>query len=102
MNGLGEDLKLVPLSAGAVKQVGGGGLPGEEQNLACWQQFADPDCGIDAVEVGHDDITDEHVGLESARCLDGIFAGVYSSGFNSALVQNDCKGIDNDTLVVGD
>jgi hypothetical protein len=37
MNGLGEDLKLVPLSAGAVKQVGGGGLPGEEQNLACWQ-----------------------------------------------------------------
>src|SRR5271170_3241198 len=66
MDGLCEYLELVALSAGAVEQISGGGLAGEEQNLACRQQFANPDGGIDAVEVGHDDVADEHVGLEGA------------------------------------
>ncbi len=38
VDGLGENFELVALCAGAVEQVGGGGLSGEEQNLAGGQQ----------------------------------------------------------------
>ena len=39
MDGLGEDFELVALGAGVLKQVGGGGLAGKEQNLDIGQQL---------------------------------------------------------------
>ena len=59
MDGLGEDFKLVALGAGALQQIGGGRLAGEEQDLATGKKLTNPDRSLDAVNVGHDDVADD-------------------------------------------
>ncbi len=76
--------------------------PEKSRILQAGSSLADPDGGVDAVEIGHDDVADEHVGPKGARRFDGFFAGIYGGGFKSALVENNGQGVGNDTLVVGD
>src|SRR6185312_16123060 len=102
MNGLGENLELVALCACLLQKVSGGGLAGEEEDLALWQAAAGDDCSFDAGHAGHDDIADEHVGLELFDGLDGLFAPEHGTRVEASLVENDCERIGNDLLVVGD
>jgi hypothetical protein len=102
MDGLGQDFELVALGPGAVEQVGGGGLPGEEQDLAGGQYPADADGGVDAVEVGHHDVADEHVGPEGRRKLNGLLAAIDGGGIETGLIEDNREGVGDHALIVGD
>ena len=102
MHRLGEDFKLVALGADAIEQIGGSGLTGEQENLAAGEHGANLDGGIDPVEVGHDDVGDEHVGAESLSHFDGLLAAVDGGGIEAGLVEDDGKSIGDDALVIRD
>ena len=63
--------------------------------------LADLDSGVDAIQVGHDDVADEHVGLKGPCDFYRFFAAVNGGGFKSALIEDDGKGIGNDAFVIG-
>src|SRR5580698_10909265 len=100
VDGFGEDFELVALVACAVEQVGGGGLSGKEQDFAGREQTADLDGSVDPVQVGHDDVADEHVGFEGLGGFHRFLAAINGRGFESALIQNDGKGVGDDSFVI--
>ena len=102
MDGLGENLKLVSLGAGFLQQICGRGLAGEEENFAVGHLGAGGNGSFDAGHAGHDDVGDEHVGLEAFERLDGLFAAVDGARFKAGLVQDDGQRVGDDLLVVGD
>ena len=102
MDWLGQNLELVALGARLLKQVGRGCLAGKEQDLDLRQQGADPDRRVDAVQIGHDDVGDEHIRLKCRGQLDGLFAGIDGAGFKAALVQNHGQRVGNDSFIVDD
>jgi len=76
MDGFGQDFELVSLDTGFFQQIGGGGLPGKEKDLAGRERLPYADGGFDAVHVGHDDVADNQVGLELLGALHGPGPGV--------------------------
>ena len=102
MNGFGQDLEVVSLDVCLFEQVGGSGLTGEEQDLDGGEQGADADGGVDAIEVGHDDVRDQHIGLEGGSEFESFFSGIDGACLEAALVQNHGQGVSNHTFIVGD
>jgi len=102
MDRLGEYLEFVTLGAGLFEQIGGGGLSGEEKDLALWQFAARNDCRFDAGHTSHDDIADEHVRLEAVEQLDSFFAAKNGARLKACLIQNNCESVGDYLLVVGD
>ena len=86
MDWFGKNLEFMSLDARTVQKIRSRGLAGKEQDLAVGQHGPNGDRGINAIHVGHDDVGDEHVGPERARCLDGLLTVVDSCGFKPALV----------------
>jgi hypothetical protein len=101
VDGFGQDFKVVTLGMSTIEQVGGGGLAREQQNFDGWQQRTDANGGLYSVQVGHDDIRDQHVGLEGWREFQRFFAGVDGLGLEAALIEDHSQRICNDPLVVG-
>src|SRR5690349_15427895 len=102
MHGLGQDFELMSLGAGALQQIGGGGLAGEQQDLAGRQKAANMDGGFDAVHVGHDDVADHQVGTDVARALDGSGSGVDGGSIEAMLVKDDSQRVGNHVFVIDD
>src|ERR1700753_2022378 len=100
MDRLCENLEFVALSARAIKQISGGGLPGKEQDFARGQHRANLDGGIDAIQICHDDVADEHIGLECLGGCNGLLAAVNSGSVESTLIENDGQRISNHTLII--
>ena len=65
------------LGAGFFQQVSGGGLAGEQQDLAGRQNLPNADGGFNAVHVRHDYVADDEVRLTFARPVHGGAAGIY-------------------------
>ena len=102
MDRFGQYLEIVTLCMSLLQQIGGGCLAGKKQDLDGWQQGANADGGINAVQVGHDDIGDQHVGLEGGRKFKGFFAGIHGACLKAALVQDHGQGVGDDPFVIGD
>jgi len=102
VHGFGENLELVAQGAGLLEEIRGGGLSGEEENLAVGHLGAGRDGGLDAGHSGHDDVGDEHVGLEAVEALDGLLATVDGAGFEAGLVENDGESVGDHLFIVGD
>ena len=102
MDRFGENFKLVSLSAGLLEQIGSSGLAREEKDLAFRQLAASDDGRFDTGHSSHDDIADEHVGLEAFERLDSFFSAKDGSRLKTRLVEDDCEGVGYDLLVVGD
>jgi len=101
VDGLGEDFELVAALAGFFEQVGGGCLAGEQQNFAVGQLRLSCDGGLDAGHSSHDDIGDEHVGLEGIEGFDGFLAAVDGTCLKAGLVENDGERVGDYLFVVG-
>jgi len=102
MDRLREDFEFVALGAGLFKQVRGSGLARKEKDFALWQFAASDDCSFDAGHAGHDDVADEHVGLEALERLDGLFSAKHGACLKARLIQDNCQGVGNYLLVIGD
>src|ERR1019366_1593537 len=100
VNRLGEDLKLVTLGTRLLKQISGCGLPGKEQNFYFGQQGSNLNGRVNAIQVSHNDVGDQHVRLVRGSHLKRGFAGINSAGLETALVQNHGQRISNDSFVV--
>ena len=61
MNGLREEMKVVPLLPGGAKKVYRVCLSGEQQDLAIWPELLDPYGQLDPGELGHHHIADYQV-----------------------------------------
>ena len=100
MDRLGENFELVSLRASFFEQVRGGGLSGEEQDLASRHPGSGDDGGFDACHTGHDDVADEHVGLEVVESFHRLFSAENCTCFKTGLVQNNCESVCDYLLVV--
>ena len=79
MDRLCQNLELMALPLCAVQQVGGGGLPGKEQYFARGQHLANLNRRVNAVQVGHNHVADQHVRLQRLRSFHGLFSAVNSA-----------------------
>ena len=102
MDGLGEDLKFMPLGASLFEEVGCSGLAGEEKDLAVGHAGAGGNGGFNAGHAGHNDIRDEHVGLEGVERFQSLLSTVDGAGLEACLIKNDGEGIGDHLFIVGD
>ena len=100
MDRLGKDLELVPLGASFLEEVRGGGLSGEEQDFASRHFVSGDDCRFNSCHSGHDDITDQHIGLEVFERLDCFFSAENCTCVKARLIKNDSERICDYLLVV--
>ena len=102
MDGLGQDFELVALCACFLQEVGGSCLSGEEEDFAFGQLGAGEDSCLDTGHAGHDDVADEHVGLEGVESFDGLFSAEYGARFKASLIEDDREGVCDDLFIVCD
>ena len=102
MDGLGKDFEFVAFCAGLLQKVGRGSLTGEEQDFALRQSTACDDRGFDTGHAGHDDVADEHVGLEGLDRLDGLLSTKDCTRLKACLIQDNCERVGNYLFVIGD
>ena len=100
--GFCQNFKLVSLVPRSIEKVSRCGLPREQQNLAAGKHFANPNGGVNAIQVGHDDIADQHIRLEGPRNFNGLLTCVNGCGLKSALIEDDGKSVGDYALVIGD
>ena len=100
MHGLGKNLELVALCARFLKQIGGGGLPGEEQDLNAGQKGSNLDGGVDSIESGDDESGDEQSGRRRCGDFESDIARRNRASLEAALVQNHRQRIGNDAFIV--
>lgn len=102
MDRLGEDFELMALGTSLFEQVSSGSLARKEKDFALWQFTAGNNCGFDARHPGHDDVADEHIGLEALKRLDSLFTAEYRVRFKACLIQDDCQGVGDDLFIISD
>lgn len=100
MHWLGQDFEFVSLCASTLEQVGGGGLPGEQENLAAWKKSANIDGRFNPIHIGHDDVADYEVRVDVPGTFYGTRAGIYRGRVKSVLVEDNCEGVSDNPLVV--
>ena len=100
MDWFGEDFELVTLAAGLFQQICGRGLARKKEDFALWKFAASDDCSFDTGHAGHDDVADEHIGLETLERLDGLFSAKHGARLEARLVQDDCESVGNYLLVI--
>ena len=86
---LGEDLEFMPLGTGLFEEIRRCRLAGKEQDLALWQLTASDDGCFYAGHASHDDVADEHIGLEAFERLDGLFSAEHSASLKACLVKDN-------------
>jgi len=102
MYGLIEDVEVVASGAGALHQVNGGRLTGEQEDFAVGQHFTDADGDLNAVHVGHDDVTDQEGRLEIESFAERGMPGIRDLAVIAALAEDKAQGIGNQNLVICD
>src|SRR4051812_32098395 len=90
------------LSTCPVQQICCSCLPGEQQYLARGQQRPYLNCRINAIEISHDYVTDQHVGAQCFRGFYSFLSAVNCRCAESALIENDCQRVCDYALVIGD
>ena len=101
MHRLGQNLELVPLRARLLQQIGRGRLAGKQQDLDLRQHRPHLDGRIDAVQIGHDHIGNQHIRRKCGGQLQRFFAGIHRAGVKPALVQNHGQRVCDDLFVIG-
>ncbi len=89
MGRLGQNIEFMSFRTRFLEKIGGGGLSGEEKNLASRQDVPDLDSRFDPIHVRHDDIADDQVRPAGASAIDGFRAGVDGRGIKAILVEDD-------------
>jgi len=102
MDRFSKDFELVTLRAGLFQQIRGSGLAGKEKDLALWKFAASDDCCFNTGHAGHDDVADEHIGLEALERLDGLFSAEHGACLKARLIQDNRQGVGDYLLVIGD
>jgi len=102
VDGLGESGEVVAGAARFFKEVDGGGLAGEEEDLALREFAGQCDGEIDATHSGHDDVGDEELGSDVEGEGERTGAIVGCVGVEAALRENDGEGVGDDSFVVDD
>src|ERR1700727_1605755 len=92
----------MPLGASLFEQVCGGGLAREKKDLSVWQFAARDNCSFDAGHSSHDDVADEHIGLEVLERLNGFFSAKNCTCLKACLIQNNCQSVGDYLFVIGD
>lgn len=100
MYGLGKDVKVITATARVGQQVSGGGLSGKQQDAAAGKLFVEDDGYINAIDVGQDNVGDEHIGLQFPANAERFGAGVSSPGAITSLAQDSDQSICNHRFVV--
>lgn len=96
---LGQERALQ--SAGiAVHHAGSVAVSGNKQNAAAGMRFSDGQRGVNPGHVFHDNIDEQHVGRGLRGAAHGFVTAIRGGGLESALVQDQGKGIGNDRLIV--
>jgi len=90
----------MPLRSSAFQQVSSSSLARKEEDLARGEELPYMYGGLNAVHVGHDDVTDYEVGLDGTGPLDGTCARIHRRGIKAVLIQNDCERVGNNPLIV--
>ncbi len=88
------------LGAGALQQIGSGGLSGKKKDLAAWQKLPDVDSRVDPIHIRHDHIADDQLRTFSSGPLDRVPARVDRRCIESILIQYDGQGISDHALVI--
>lgn len=90
------------LSASFFEQIGGGGLSGEEQDLASGEELANANCRLNPVHVRHDDVADD-------KLRSGFFCPIHCGGprinrrgIEAVLVEDDGKRIRDNAFIIDD
>jgi hypothetical protein len=102
VDGFGEELEVVAAGAGAGEDLNGGGLAAEEEDAGFGEHLADGDGGFDAVDVGHEDVGEDEVGLEGAGGVDGGLTAVDGGGFKAVALEDFDDGVGDEGFVVDD
>jgi hypothetical protein len=97
---LGKDFELVSLGTRTLEQIGGGSLAGEKEDLTAGEKSANIDGCFDAVHIRHDDVADDEVRMDIPGALHRSSTGINGGRIEPVLVENDCKGIGDNPLVV--
>jgi hypothetical protein len=55
---------------------------------------------FDAIHIGHNDVADYEVGFHRTGSLNGARTGVHGRCIEAVLIQNDCKRVSYNPLIV--
>lgn len=102
VEGFGEELEVVATLAGAGEDFDGGGLSAEEDDAGGGGELADGDGGFDAVDVGHEDVGEDELGVDAAGGVDGLLAAVGCLGDEAAAVEDLADGVGDEGFIVDD
>ena len=102
VDGLGQGGEVMAVVTRSFEEIDGGGLTGEQEDLALWNGFGDDDCQLDARHSGHDDVRDQEVRLDFASELQCTLSIVGGQGGEAAFRKDDGERIRYDSLVVDD
>jgi hypothetical protein len=102
MNRFCQDFELMALGTRALQQVGRRRLAGKQKDLAGWEELPYVNSRFYAIHVGHNDIADHEIRLNRTGSLNGARTGVHGRRIEAVLIQNDCKRVGYNPLIVND
>ena len=91
---------MVAALAGAGEDFYRGGLAAEENDAGFGKELLDGDGRFDAVDVGHEDVGEDELGVDAAGGVDGFPATVGGFGEEAAAVEDLYDGVGDERFVV--
>lgn len=102
MERFGEELEVVAALAGSRENLDRGGLAAEEHNAGFGQKLLDGDGRFDTVNMGHEDVGKDELGVGAPGGFDGFASAVGSFGDESIAIEDLNDGIGDEGFVVYD